>query len=75
VVPLAHESAALARSGPGVKSLPDYFYSERNFRKCLNLVKCIINSLFIRKICIIYQNAQKNELYLFVSKSCIVKLL
>jgi hypothetical protein len=29
MVPLAHESAALARSGPGVKSLPDYSISRK----------------------------------------------
>jgi hypothetical protein len=46
-----------------------------NLRKCCKLVKCIEYSLFIGKIQMTYQNAQKNELYLFVSKSCMLKQL
>jgi hypothetical protein len=60
---------------PCTKSLCAYFVNSRNFRICVNLVKCIVNYLFIRKLCIICQNAQKNELYLFVSLSCIDKQL
>jgi hypothetical protein len=53
------------------KFLCAYFISE-NYRKWYNLVKCISIDLVVRKIYMIYQNIQKNELYLLMSNSCIV---
>jgi hypothetical protein len=38
-----------------------------------NLVKIIVNYLYVGKMHMIYQNAQKNMLYILVSISCIVK--
>jgi hypothetical protein len=38
-----------------------------NIRKCSKLVQFINSSLFIRKFQMIYQNAQKNVIYLFMS--------
>jgi hypothetical protein len=51
------------------KEFPSLFY----FRKMLELVKIIEIYLCVEKICMIYQNAQKNMLYILVSISCIVK--
>jgi hypothetical protein len=65
-------SAATASISPGVKRSAFIFC---NFRICVNLVKCIEYYLFIRKLCIIYQNVQKNELYLFMSESCMFRQL
>jgi hypothetical protein len=58
---------------PVKKVLPLCFFIPGNFRKVANLVKCITNYLLIRKRCIIYQNVQKNESYLLMLSSCIVK--
>jgi hypothetical protein len=59
---------------PGEKGSCAYFNS-KNFRNWYNLAKCIVYSLFIRKICLIYQNVQGNMIYILVSNSCIVKQL
>jgi hypothetical protein len=68
-------SAALGQLDP-VQKLPySYFYFQENFRNIANLVKCIDYYLFIKKMCIIYQNVQKNMLYILVSKSCMIKQL
>jgi hypothetical protein len=56
---------------PRCKKFCSIFIS-RNFRFYYKLVKCIVYSLFIKKICLTYQNAQKNMLYILVSLSCIV---
>jgi hypothetical protein len=58
-----------------VKKVPaPYFFPE--FQKiCKNLyklVKCISIDLCVRKMRMLYQNVQKNELYLLMSISCIV---
>jgi hypothetical protein len=65
-------SASTGHFGPGTKSSCMFVFNSRNFRNCSKLVKFIFYSLFIRKICIICQNVQENELYLFMSNSCIV---
>jgi hypothetical protein len=81
---LANVAAEMA-SGPWYShcgsNRPQYKKSLRvilipgNFRIWVNLVKCITNSLFIRKLCIIYQNVHKIEIYLLVSKSCMIDQL
>jgi hypothetical protein len=43
------------------------------FQKISELAKIITNSYKIRKIEIMYQNVQKNVIYLFMSKSCMFK--
>jgi hypothetical protein len=53
------------------KFLRAYFVS-RKFRKMLELVKIIVIYLYVGKMQMTYQNAQKNMLYLFMSKSCII---
>jgi hypothetical protein len=53
---------------PVQKVLCNLFY----FRKLYNFVKCISIDLCIRKMCMIYQNVQKIEIYLLMSNSCIV---
>jgi hypothetical protein len=60
---------------PGYKELLQVFFASRNFRKMPNVVKFIGKYLCVRKMRMIYQNAQKNMLYLFVSKSCIFNQL
>jgi hypothetical protein len=51
-----------------------YLVSE-NYRKLYKLAKFIEYYLFVRKLGMTYQNVQKNEIYLLVSQSCIVKQL
>jgi hypothetical protein len=58
----------------GNKFLHVYFKS-RNFRKCPNVVKFIEYSYCIRKLCIIYQNAQNNVLDMFMSNACMINHL
>jgi hypothetical protein len=57
------------------KSIASFIFASRNFRILYNLVKCISFDLVIRKMRMIYQNAQKNMLYLLESISCIVNQL
>jgi hypothetical protein len=57
---------------PRCKKFPaELFKFLENFRIYLKLVKCIENCLFIRNLCMTYENVQKNIIYLLVSKSCI----
>jgi hypothetical protein len=55
-----------------VEKVPACCFYFQNFRVCSKLVKDISIYLLVRKICMIYQNVQKNELYLLMSNSCIV---
>jgi hypothetical protein len=68
-------SATAARSGLSTKSPCACFLFPETFQKMLKLVKFIGNYLFIRKMCLTYQIAQKNVLYILVSKACIVNQL
>jgi hypothetical protein len=52
-----------------------FIFILENCRIQLNLVKFLEYYLFIRKMHMTYQNAQKNVTYLFGSESCIVKQL
>jgi hypothetical protein len=47
----------------------------QKFEKACKLAKYIGIYLFIRKMQMIYQNVEKNEIYILVSKSCIVNQL
>jgi hypothetical protein len=51
------------------------FYFQKNCCKGLKFVKIIENSPLIRKMCMTYQNVQKNMLYIFVPKSCMLNQL
>jgi hypothetical protein len=65
-------SDALGQLGLGVKRFCAPNFISENYRKLYNLVKCISFVPVVRKICMIYQNAQKNELYMFMSISCMI---
>jgi hypothetical protein len=60
---------------PGTKGSCPFILIPENFRKLSNLVKFISIDLFVRKMQMTYQNVQKNEIYILVSKSCMLKLL
>jgi hypothetical protein len=64
---------SLGQPDHGVKSLARYSFFQKNGCKSLKLVKIIGNSLLIRKMCMTYQNVQKNMLYILVSISCMLK--
>jgi hypothetical protein len=66
-------SVTAGQTDPGAKSTASFIFASRNFRKMPNLVKIIVNYLYVGKMHMIYQNAQKNMLYILVSISCIVK--
>jgi hypothetical protein len=53
----------------GTKSSCTVFYFQKNCCKYLKFVKCIEYSLYVRKMQMTYQNVQKNEIYILVSKS------
>jgi hypothetical protein len=74
---LAHGPWGPADSGLGqltlcAKSYCKFIFASRNFRKMTNLVKCIETYLCVGKMRMIYQNSQKNMLYILVSFSCII---
>jgi hypothetical protein len=71
----APQSVTVGQITPVQKVPCSCFYFQENFRNQLNLVKIIENYLFVRKMQMTYQNVQKNEIYILVSKSCIVKQL
>jgi hypothetical protein len=64
---LGHWSATVGQSDPSAKYRCNLFLKPGILENKPNLVKLIEYYLFIRKLCMTYQNAQKNELYLFVS--------
>jgi hypothetical protein len=53
--------------GPRYKSSCAVFLILENCCKCLKVVKCIEYTLFVRKICMTYQNVQKIKFYMFNS--------
>jgi hypothetical protein len=61
--------------GPGYKSSCAVFFYSRNYRKLFNHVKFLEYSMFVRKMQMTYQTIQKNEIYILVSTSCMLKLL
>jgi hypothetical protein len=63
-----HWSVPLGQQTLSTKSPAAYF----KFRKCINVVNGIFNYLFIRKLCIIYQNVQKLVIYLFMLSPCML---
>jgi hypothetical protein len=52
------QSAALGQKDPSVKSPCTFILIPRIPEFVVNIVKCISCYLFIRKLCMIYQNAQ-----------------
>jgi hypothetical protein len=57
-------------SDPEYKRFLRAYFVSRKFRKMLELVKTIAIYLYVGKMCMTYQNAQKNMLYMFMSNSC-----
>ena len=47
----------------------DVWKRPKGLYSCLHLVKILENAIFVRKRRIIYQNAQKNEIYSIMSLS------
>jgi hypothetical protein len=69
------QTVALGQLTLCTKSYCKLYFVSRNFRKMPNVVKCIEKYLFVGKMHMIYQNAQKNMLYVFMSNSCIANQL
>jgi hypothetical protein len=55
---------------PGCKKFLQLVFISKISDFAQKLVKDISIDLFVRKICMTYQNAQKNMLYMFMSNSC-----
>jgi hypothetical protein len=69
------QSASVGQKASCTKSLAQLLIFQKNCCNGLNLVKCIEKYLLVRKMRMTYQNAQKNMLYMFMSNSCIFRLL
>jgi hypothetical protein len=75
VVPRAPLVSALGSKDPRCKKSARFILILGYFKKWYKLVKIIENSLFSRKIYIIYQNVQKIVIFLLMLSSCMLTMI